>query len=71
MRGTRGQTIVEYAIVIAVVIAVLIGMRRVMLAHLCGGWRAAVDQFGHGHQYEREVTTDTYDEHDSVGATFF
>ncbi len=71
MRDRRGQSIVEYAIVIAVVIAALMGMRKVMVAHLCGGWRGALDQFGHGHQYEPDTTSHNFGGSDSVSATHF
>lgn len=68
----RGQSMIEYAIVMAIVVAALLGIRQAMVAHLCGGWRATLDQFGHGHQYEPNVTTSGYDDTgDSVNTTTF
>ncbi len=54
-RSTRtlaGQSVLEYAVVLIVVVAALLGMQRYMKAHLMGRWRATADTFGGGQQYE-------------------
>lgn len=47
---------IEYAILIAVVTAALIGMMVYMKRALCGKWRTSADTFGYGRQYEPGVT---------------
>ncbi len=53
----RGSSVIEYAVVIAIVISALLGMQLIVKAHLSGAWRETVDQFGHGHQYEDDATS--------------
>ena len=56
-RRQRGSLIIEYAILVAIVVAALIGMQVYIKRAICGRWRAAADTFGHGRQYEYGVTT--------------
>ena len=55
----KGSSVIEYAVVIAIIISALLGMQLLIKAHLSGAWRETVDQFGHGHQYEDDSTTAT------------
>jgi len=52
----RGSLTLEYAVLIAFVIAALIGMAAYGTRALCGRWRGVADAFGHGRQYEPGVT---------------
>ena len=47
---------IEYAVLIAVVVAALIGMGLYAKRSLMGKWRGAGDAFGFGQQYEPGVT---------------
>ena len=51
-KKTKGSLTIEYAILIAIVVAALIGMQDYVRRAICGRWRAAADTFGHGRQYE-------------------
>ncbi len=53
----RGQSLFEYVVLLAIIIAALLNMQRIMRAHVSGAWRDALDQIGHGHQYEKGKTT--------------
>lgn len=53
----RGSSVIEYAVVIAIIISALLGMQLLIKAHLSGAWRETVNQFGHGHQYEDDSTS--------------
>lgn len=59
MAITRGQGTVEYAVLIAVTVAALVGMSVYTKRALAGRWRAVGDTFGYGRQYEPGVTTVT------------
>lgn len=52
----RGQTALEYAVLIAVVVAALVGMSIYVKRSLSGKWREVGDTFGHGRQYEPGTT---------------
>ena len=52
----RGQAAVEYAVLVAVMVAALIAMCVYTKRALSGKWRAVGDTFGHGRQYEPGVT---------------
>lgn len=54
--GGRGQSAVEYAVVIAVVAAALLGMSVYAKRALSGKWRQVGDAFGYGRQYEPGMT---------------
>ena len=57
IRGRQGGFTVEYAVVVVVVIAALLGMAVMVKRGLAGRWRSVGDTFGHGRQYEPGVTT--------------
>ena len=52
VNGTRGSFSLEYALLIAVVAAVLVGMGVYTKRALCGRWRQVGDSFGYGRQYQ-------------------
>lgn len=52
MNMRRGSLAIEYTVLIAVVVAALVGMQVYVRRAICGRWRAAADSFGHGRQYE-------------------
>ncbi|MBI3319007.1 MAG: GxxExxY protein [Candidatus Omnitrophica bacterium] len=52
----QGQSMIEYAALIAVTVAALVGMSVYMKRALNGKWRQVGDTFGFGRQYERCVT---------------
>ena len=54
-----GQGVVEYAVLMAVLVAALIGMTSYIQRSLAGRWREVGDTFGYGRQYEPGVTTVT------------
>lgn len=60
-RGQRGNFPLEYATLIAVVTAALLGMAVYSLRAINGRWRTVADSFGYGRQYEPGVTTCTGD----------
>ncbi len=52
MKNLRRSVVnVEYAILITIVVAALIGMAVYFKRALSGKWREAADSFGHGRQY--------------------
>jgi Flp pilus assembly pilin Flp len=51
-----GQSAIEYAVLIAVVVAALVGMSVYTKRALMGKWRTVGDSFGYGRQYEPRVT---------------
>ncbi len=56
MKRNKASLTVEYAILIAIVVAALLGMQGYVRRAICGRWRAAADTFGFGRQYEPGVT---------------
>lgn len=52
VRGHTGSLSVEYAVLIAVVVATLVGMSVVLKRGLSGKWRSVGDVFGYGRQYQ-------------------
>lgn len=56
MAVNRGQSMIEYAVLIAVTAAALLGMSIYTKRALSGKWRAVGDTFGSGRQYEPGVT---------------
>ena len=52
-----GQSVIEYAVLIAVVAAAIIGMSVYSKRALMGKWRSVGDAFGSGRQYEPGVTS--------------
>lgn len=56
MRHSRGFSAIEYAFLIAIVVAGLIGMSVYTKRAIMGKWREAADTFGFGRQYDPGVT---------------
>ena len=56
MKLRRGSLSIEYACLLAIVIAGLIGMSVYFTRALCSRWRGVGDGFGFGRQYELEIT---------------
>ena len=52
----NGAFAIEYAVLMAVVAAALIGMSVYTFRALCGRWRQVGDVFGQGRQYEPSRT---------------
>jgi len=55
-RHERGQHVLEYAVLVAVVAAALVVMQRYVKGALQARWKASADVFGYGQQYEPGVT---------------
>ena len=55
-RLCRGQAAVEYAVLVAIVVAALVAMAVYTKRALSGKWRGVGDTFGYGRQYEPGVT---------------
>lgn len=55
----KGSLTIEYAVLIAIVAAALLGMAVYLKRSLCGKWREVGDTFGHGRQYEPNATVVT------------
>jgi Flp pilus assembly pilin Flp len=58
MRKTGSGTL-EYAILIAVIIAALVSMFVYLKRGICGKWRESIDTIGFGQQYAPDVTIET------------
>ncbi len=55
-RLIKGTTALEYSVVIAVVVAALIGMQVYVKRAVCARWKESGDVFGFGRQYDRDTT---------------
>ena len=51
MNKKNGFTILEYALLIIVLVAALLGMQIYLKRALAGKWKSAVDAIGFGRQY--------------------
>ena len=51
LKGKKGNSSIEYAFLIALVIGALIGMQAYFKGSVCQRWRLAGDAFGSGRQY--------------------
>ena len=60
-QGRNGTLSVEYSVLIAVVVAALVGLSVYMMRSVSGRWRQVGDTFGYGRQYEPGVTTETHE----------
>jgi len=47
---------IEYAVLIVVIIAALLGMQIYLKRAISGRWREAADSLGHGRQYQYNKT---------------
>ena len=61
MRSKKSQSLIEYSVLIAVLIAALIAMWTYLRFSLQGRIRKSADVFGRGEQYESGITK-CYDE---------
>ena len=52
----KGMSVVEYSLLIAVVVAMLLAMQSYLHRAVSGRWREAGDVFGFGRQYQPGVT---------------
>jgi len=52
----KGLLAIEYCVLLAVLIAVFIGMKFFIKRSIMGKWRENADTFGHGRQYEPGIT---------------
>ncbi len=52
----RAQSAIEYAVLIAVAVAALVGMSVYTKRAMMGKWRTVGDTFGYGRQYEPGMT---------------
>ena len=56
MHRARGNLSIEYAALMAIVVAMLVAMSVYSMRALCGRWRQVGDTFGYGRQYEAGTT---------------
>lgn len=56
MTRARAQSLIEYALLIAIVVVAFLGAQRLLRASVMGGWRETADAFGFGRQYEPRKT---------------
>lgn len=54
--NVSGQTMLQYAVLIAVLVAAFMGMYGFLRRHIQGSWRSSADSFGGGRQFETGVT---------------
>jgi len=52
MRNLRAASIIEYSLILAVVVAAILGMQIYLKRAISGRWRQAADTFGYGRQYD-------------------
>ena len=52
LKKPRGSFSMEYAVLVVIVAAAMVGMAIYMKRALMGKWRVVGDTFGHGKQYE-------------------
>lgn len=56
-RPARGITTLEYAVLLACLVAALVSFQTGLRRSLCAKWREAADSFGSGRQYNPDTTT--------------
>lgn len=52
IRQRSGTSLLEYAVLIAVVITALVGVSIAVKRSVCGNWKQAADVFGYGRSAE-------------------
>jgi len=52
MRNLKAASIIEYSLLLAVVVAAILGMQIYFKRAISGRWRQAADTFGYGRQYD-------------------
>lgn len=55
IRKLRGVSAIEYSLIVAVVVAGLLGMQFYMKRAISGRMRQAADTFGYGRQYDSGI----------------
>ena len=55
----KGFLAIEYTVLVAIVVGAFFGIYAYFRRAISGRWRAQVDAFGYGRQYEPSVTTKT------------
>ena len=55
-RMKKGTTSLEYSVIIAVVVAALIGIQIYVKRAVCARWKESGDVFGFGRQYDTGTT---------------
>lgn len=48
----KAVSVIEYSLIVAVVVAAILGMQIYTKRAISGRWRQAADVFGYGRQYE-------------------
>lgn len=61
-RDRKGQSFIEYAILVVLVVGALLAMRTYMVRSVQEKYRQSADVFGEGGQYERGITVTTTQE---------
>lgn len=56
MKRPAGFLAIEYAVLLAIIVAALVGMSVYLKRALSGKWRDVGDAFGYGRQYEPKIT---------------
>jgi Flp pilus assembly pilin Flp len=56
-RLLKGMSIIEYALLVAVVCVALLGMSPYLKRSVYGKWKQSIDLFGHGRQYDPLVSS--------------
>ncbi|MCX5707805.1 MAG: hypothetical protein NTY14_02300 [Candidatus Omnitrophica bacterium] len=51
-RPLKGMSLIEYAVLVAVVGVALLGMSAYLKRAVSGKWKQSMDIFGHGRQYD-------------------
>ena len=52
-RGIKGSMALEYSVMIAIIVAALIGMQVYIKRAICSRWKDSGDIFGFGRQYDK------------------
>ncbi len=58
-RRIKGTMALEYSVMIAIIVAALLGMQVYFKRAICSRWKESGDVFGFGRQYENGTTTIT------------
>ena len=62
LKGKKGNSSIEYAFLVALVIGALIGMQAYLKGSVCQRWRQAGDTFGFGRQYATDMAVSNPEE---------
>lgn len=56
-RSGKGQSTLEYVMIVAILIAALLGIQRFLKASMMGRWKTIVDVYGFGRQFDTVKTS--------------